>query len=122
MMAVLNRNSVIHAIQEFAAMWNQGDIEAACQVYAGDASFLSVKGLKRGRQQILADYRSNYPNKASMGILIVSLLEVRLSTDMATAIVRWKLQREDKESEEGYGLEVFKVVEGNVCIVQDASF
>ena len=62
-------------LQTQAAAWNRGDLEAFCSVYAADAAFASPSGLTRGRDAVLARYRTKYPDAAARGTLSFAIEE-----------------------------------------------
>ena len=65
-----------------AAAWNRGDLEAFCAVYAADAAFASPTGLTRGRDAVLARYRTKYPDAAARGTLSFAIEETRLAAGL----------------------------------------
>lgn len=61
------------------AAWNQGDVDTFMHGYkdAPDTTFVGST-VRKGYQAILASYRKHYANKAQMGRLTFSDLDVRL--------------------------------------------
>ena len=53
-------------LDEQAAAWSRGDLEAFCAIYADDATFVSPSGLTSGRQAVLERYRKKYVDRAGM--------------------------------------------------------
>ena len=73
--------------------WNGGDLNTFVQSYAADCVFVGST-LVRGRDQVLARYRSKYPDKARMGRLAFSNLEVKqIDTHSATVLGNFHLDR-----------------------------
>ena len=65
------RLEIATLLETQAAAWNRGDLEAFCAVYAEQASFASPTGLTRGREAVLARYRTRYPDAAARGTLVL---------------------------------------------------
>jgi len=89
-------------IKEQQAAWNRGDIDGFMNGYAranrqsGSASttFVSEDSVTRGWQTVRDRYRKKYSDRAKMGTLTFSDLEITpLSLDSAFVIGRWKLKR-----------------------------
>lgn len=104
-------------LSDQAASWSRGDLEAFCAAYAEDVTFVSPSGITRGREQVLARYRSRYPDRAAMGTLTLEVLEVRGlplapvprpgGADVVTAVARWRLSYPDRPELSGQTLLVF---------------
>ncbi|HZA37966.1 MAG TPA: AtzH-like domain-containing protein [Candidatus Baltobacteraceae bacterium] len=76
--------------------WNNGDIDGFMNGYARSAStvFISEGTVRRGWETVRDRYREKYSDRAKMGILTFSDLEITpLSPDSAVALGRWKLKR-----------------------------
>jgi uncharacterized protein (TIGR02246 family) len=114
-------------LEEQAAAWTRGDLEAFCAGYAEDATFVSPGGLTQGRAEVLARYRKRYPDRAAMGALALELLEVRAAPGAGaprsvSAVARWTLSGTERETAAGLTLLVFHREPGGPWrIVQDAS-
>jgi uncharacterized protein (TIGR02246 family) len=111
-----------------AASWNRGDLEAFCAVYAEDALFATAFGLTKGRAEVLARYRTRYPDAAARGTLSFEVLAVdvlapsaRKAADAIAVVARWKIELKDKPPAQG--LTVLNLVRGAAGwrIVHDAS-
>lgn len=80
--------------------WNRGDIPAFMQDYwkSEDLRFASGGKVNRGYQATLDGYLTRYPDKATMGTLSFTDLEIQaMSATDALVFGRWELQRaEDK--------------------------
>lgn len=79
-----------------AAAWNRGDIEGFMAGYwkSERTTFAGAKGVFRGWQALLERYRRDYPDRAAMGTLTFSDLEITvLAPDAALALGRWHLER-----------------------------
>jgi uncharacterized protein (TIGR02246 family) len=89
--------TVLTAQQE---AWNRADVEAFMDGYwrSEDLSFAGSSGVSRGWEGVRARYKKNYPNRAAMGTLEFSGLEVRmLGPDAALVLGKWRLKREKDE-------------------------
>lgn len=86
-MAVLNQQ---------VAHWNAGDIDGYMRGYwnSPDLRFASGGEVQLGWRPTLERYRARYPDRAAMGRLAFSDLDVRLLNE-TTALVfgRWRLER-----------------------------
>jgi ketosteroid isomerase-like protein len=85
--------SVLHAQQD---AWNHGDIDGFMNGYArsGSTTFVSEDALRRGWETVRARYLKKYSDRAKMGRLTFSDLEIMpLDSDSAVVLGRWKLKR-----------------------------
>ena len=85
--------SILHAQQE---AWNRGDIDGFMNGYARSAStvFVSEDSARRGWETVRARYRQKYSDRAKMGTLSFSDIEINLlSSDAAVVLGRWRLER-----------------------------
>jgi ketosteroid isomerase-like protein len=77
--------------------WNQGNVDAFLEGYwrSPDLTFSGSGGIARGWDGVLARYKKNYPDRASMGQLDFSGLEFHfLGSDAALVLGHWRLARE----------------------------
>jgi peptidoglycan-N-acetylglucosamine deacetylase len=137
------RRQIAALLETQAAAWNRGDLEAFCAVYAEQASFASPSGLTRGRDAVLARYRTRYPDAAARGTLGFEVLETELASGLelssfgdvvpsrvhgASVLARWRLTYAGKPEASGLTLLVVRPRPGapegapRWEIVQDASF
>lgn len=89
-----------------AEAWNRGDLEAYMKGYwkSEKLLFVSASGVTRGWQATLERYRQRYPNRAAMGKLVFSDLEITLlGRDAALVLGRWQLQRKRERKAETLG-------------------
>lgn len=78
------------------AAWNRGDIEGFMTGYwkSENTTFAGAKGVSRGWQALLDRYRRDYPDRAAMGALTFSDLEITvLAPDAALVLGHWHLDR-----------------------------
>jgi ketosteroid isomerase-like protein len=76
--------------------WNRGDIEAFMDGYwrSDKTVFVSGDDVTRGWQKVLDRYKAKYSDRAKMGTLTFSEIEITpLSDDSAVALGSWKLKR-----------------------------
>ena len=80
--------------------WNHGDIDAFMNGYwrSEETVFVSGDDVERGWQNVLERYKNKYSDRAKMGTLTFSNLEITpLSNDSAVALGSWKLKRANDE-------------------------
>lgn len=95
-----------------AAAWNRGDLDAFCSVYADDALFVTAGGVTKGREEVLARYRSRYPDAAARGTLSFEVLAVDLlapgsargGPEAIAVVARWRIARPEKPAAAGLTL------------------
>ena len=80
-----------------AKAWNEGDIDAYMAGYMQSDSLRFVSGgnVSYGWETTLKRYKKGYPDKATMGILIFSDIDIKLISDNAALVFgKWELERE----------------------------
>jgi L-asparaginase / beta-aspartyl-peptidase len=80
--------------------WNQGNVDAFLEGYwhSPDLTFSGSGGIARGWDGVLARYKKNYPDRATMGQLGFSGLEFRfLGNDAALVLGHWHLSRSQRD-------------------------
>ena len=110
--------SVLSAQQE---AWNRGDIDRFMNGYARSAStvFVSEDTIRRGWETVRERYRKKYSDRAKMGTLTFSDLEISLlSPDAAVALGRWSLKRPNDQPHGRFTL-IFKRLPEGWRIVHD---
>ena len=91
--AVVQIRSLLRAQQ---AAWNRGDIDGFMTGYArsGSIVFISDHEVRRGWETVRERYKKKYPDRAKMGMLAFSDLEITpLCVDTAVVLGRWQLKR-----------------------------
>lgn len=125
-LAVLGQNSTLAglpkeqiAVEVRAAMtaqqaaWNRGDIDTFTTTYDRDAVFVSGDEITRGSQTILERYKKKYSDRAKMGTLTFSDLEITsLSDNAAVVLGRWSLKRAADEPHGRFTLIFRKTADG----------
>jgi ketosteroid isomerase-like protein len=97
------------------AAWNRGDIDAFMAGYArsGSTIFISQGEVRRGWKAVRTRYRKKYSDRAKMGTLTFSDLDITpLSRDSAVAIGRWQLKRAEDQPYGRFTLIVKRLPEG----------
>lgn len=86
--------------------WNRGDLEAFSRSYKDSPDTLFITNtVNRGFSGLLDAYRHNYPNRAAMGTLAYSGLEVHpLDEHFAVVIGRYNLERGKKDGGNAEGI------------------
>jgi ketosteroid isomerase-like protein len=101
--------------------WNRGDIGAFMNGYARSPStaFISEDEVRRGWETVRDRYRVKYSDRAKMGALNFSEIEVTmLSPDAAVVLGRWRLKRGNDEPHGRFTL-IFKHLPEGWRIVHD---
>src|SRR5881275_943364 len=110
--------AVLSAQQE---AWNRGDVEEFMNGYwrSEETVFVSGDEVTRGWQKVLDRYKRNYSDRAKMGTLTFSNLEITsLSNDSAVALGVWKLKRANDEPHGRFTL-IFRRLPAGWRIVHD---
>ena len=91
--AVSEIQNALHAQQD---AWNRGDIEGFMEGYWRSPKTIFVSGddVTRGWQKVLDRYKAKYSDRAKMGTLEFSDVEITsLDEDAAVALGSWRLKR-----------------------------
>ena len=110
--------SVLRAQQD---AWNRGDIDGFMNGYARSAStvFVSEDTIRRGWETVRERYRKRYSDRAKMGTLAFSDLEIMpLSPDAGVVLGRWSLKRANDQPHGRFTL-IFKRLPEGWRIVHD---
>jgi len=116
--SVAEIQAVLTAQQE---AWNHGDIDAFMNGYGRSAStvFVSEDEVRRGWETVRDRYLTKYSDRAKMGTLSFSDIEVTmLSPDAAAVLGRWRLKRANDEPHGRFTL-IFKRLPEGWRIVHD---
>ena len=108
-------------IREQQEAWNRGDIDGFMNGYARSRStvFVSDDTIRRGWETVRARYRKKYSDRARMGALTFSDLEITLlSPDAAVVLGRWGLKRANDQPHGRFTL-IFKRMPEGWRIVHD---
>ena len=98
--------AVIKVLLAQEKAWNSGNIDSFVQAYKDSPDTLFLSGsINRGYAGMLDSYHRQYPNRAAMGNLGFSELEVHpLDDHFALVIGRYHLERAKKEGGNADGL------------------
>lgn len=120
--AINNENSQAGAAPEIRAVlraqqdaWNRGDVDGFMNGYARGESTVFVSGdeVTRGWQTVRDRYLRKYSDRAKMGTLTFSDLEIEpLGPDSALALGRWELKRADDNPHGRFTLILRRTAEG----------
>lgn len=109
---------VMHGQQE---AWNRGDIDSFMESYWKSDSlvFVGKTAPVYGWETTLNNYKKHYPDKAAMGQLSFTIIQVKvLDATNAFVLGGWQLKRE-KDAPGGYYTLWFRKIKGEWKIVCD---
>jgi len=107
------------AMAEQQAAWNRGDIDTFTKTYDPNAVFVSGDEITRGAATILERYKKKYSDRAKMGTLTFSDLEITpLDENAALVLGRWNLKRANDEPHGRFTL-LFRKTSSGWRIVHD---
>ena len=95
--------------------WNRGDVDEFMKGYARSKStiFVSEDTVTRGWETVRARYKKKYSDRAKMGLLTFSNVEITpLSNDAAVVFGRWKLKRAQDQPHGRFTLIFRKTADG----------
>jgi ketosteroid isomerase-like protein len=111
-------------LQQQAAAWNRGDIESFMSIaYWNNDSlmFIGSKGITYGYAATLANYKTGYPDTASMGKLRFDILQIKpLNKNCYFVVGKWYLQR-SKGNVGGHFTLIWRYINQRWVIVADHS-
>ena len=115
-----DRQVLKRILSEQCDAWNRGDIATFMEAYwkSPDLTFSSGGATTRGWEATRDRYLKRYPDRATMGTLEFSQLEVRMLGDEAALMLgRWQLQREEPDG--GNFSLVWQKIDGIWVIIHD---
>jgi uncharacterized protein (TIGR02246 family) len=98
-------------LNDQVAAWNRGDIDGFMAGYwrSPEMRFASGGSVRQGWQAAHDAYHAGYPNRAAMGTLSFSDLDIEvLSPDRALVFGRWSLGATTRETSDGLFTLVFR--------------
>jgi len=116
-----DRQAILKVMHDQELAWNKGDINGFMQGYWKSDSLLFVgkTAPAYGWQTTLEHYKKTYPDKAAMGQLIFTILQVKvLDATNAFLFGGWQLKRA-KDTPGGYYTLWFRKIKGEWKIVCD---
>ena len=117
--------AIKNVLEQQVAAWNRGDIPQFMAGYwkSDDLEFVNSAGIFQGWQDVLKRYQHSYPNRAAMGKLTFSGLEIHvLCPHTAYVVGRFRLDREkdgQKDHPEGVFTLIFRKFPDGWRIVND---
>jgi len=112
---------VTAVMDEQAAAWNRGNIDAFMSGYWNSSELVFVSGdtVTRGWQPTLDRYKKNYNSREKMGTLKFSDLEIDvISKNAAVVLGSWSLRRSNDNPKGKFTL-IFRRLNGGWRIVHD---
>lgn len=103
--------------------WNRGDVDAFMAGYWENDSlmFIGGSGITYGYQNTLANYKKRYPDKAAMGELTFTLIQVKqFSSEYIHVTGKWHLKRSVGDVGGHFTL-VFRKIANKWLIISDHS-
>lgn len=94
--SAVEETAIRKALEQGAAAWNRGDLDAFMAGYEDSPETLYVEstGITAGYRQIGDRYRKKYPSRQAMGILRMTGVQIRmLGSGYALAIGKWNVAR-----------------------------
>jgi ketosteroid isomerase-like protein len=116
-----DRQAILKVMHDQELAWNKGDINGFMQGYWKSDSLLFVgkTAPAYGWQTTLAHYKKTYPDRAAMGQLKFTILQVKvLDATNAFLMGGWRLKRA-KDAPGGYYTLWFRKIKGEWKIVCD---
>ncbi|MBI2929939.1 MAG: DUF4440 domain-containing protein [Verrucomicrobia bacterium] len=116
-----SETAILAVLEQQAKDWNEGSIEKFMRGYSRSETtrFASGGNVRLGWQAVLDRYQQTYGDRAAMGTLTFSDIDIRvLSADAALAFGRWHLKR-DKDEPSGLFTLLFRKTADGWRIVHD---
>jgi len=117
--------SIQQVLQNQQQAWNEGDIEGFMMGYwqSDSLTFIGKKGITRGWQASLDNYKKSYPDKVSMGELQFNIVAIKLlSKTNAFVVGKWHLKRQENKGDlQGHFTLLFKKINNVWLIISDHS-
>ena len=113
--------SIKSVLSEQEKAWNRGDIESFMEGYwkNENLSFIGSKGVTKGWDATLANYKRGYPDKSAMGILHFDIIELTSLNEAAAYMIgKYTLTRES-DSPSGYFNLLWRKFDGKWVICSD---
>ncbi len=104
------------------AAWNRGDIDGFMDGYwkSPEMRFASGGNIRQGWQAARDAYHAGYPDRAAMGTLTFSDLDIQvLSPDRALVFGRWALAATTRDTSDGLFTLVFQRFDDGWRVVHD---
>jgi len=115
------KTAILQVMTTQQAAWNRGDLEGYMQGYwkSDSLRFASGGTVKYGWETTLQGYKRGYPDRAAIGRLTFSDMDVTfMAPDAAIVFGRWALERKNDAPHGLYTL-LFRKRDKGWCIVAD---
>lgn len=89
-------DDIVQLLKGQEEAWNRGDLDAYMQGYWQNEQLMLISNgkFRNGRDETLAAYKKNYPDKESLGELKFTIKEIKMLSNYAAMVVgRWDLKR-----------------------------
>ena len=107
-----NAQAIKNVLAQQVAAWNRGDIPAFMDGYwkSDDLEFVNAAGIFQGWQDVLKRYQHSYPDRAAMGHLTFSGVEIHaLCANAGFVVGHFRLDRE-KDGQTDHPQGVFTLI------------
>lgn len=114
------RSDITAVLERQAAAWNGGDVEGFMEGYwnSPELSFSSGGKVTRGYESTLQQFRTRYPDRAAMGQLTFTDLEITpLGRDAALVLGRYRV--ESNQSSSGAFSLTMRRIDGAWLVIHD---
>lgn len=114
-------SEVVALLQQQAADWNRGDIDAFMEGYwkSDELVFIGSRGPTFGWQKTLENYKKGYPDLSAMGKLSFDLISVTQQSKKVVSVVgKFTLEREHDQPT-GHFLLLVKKIKGTWKVIAD---
>ncbi len=123
--AVPDKQQIMQVLSVQQTAWNDGNLDGFMAGYwkSDSLMFIGKKGVTKGWQPTLDNYKKSYPDKASMGTLQFDIISVEIISNKSAYVVgKWHLKREASKGDlEGHFTLLFKKIDSRWVIVSDHS-
>ncbi len=118
-----DKTAILQVMKEQEKAWSQNDLEGFMQGYwkSDSLKFYGSKGITKGWQQTLDNYKKGYPTKDHSGTLTFEVDDISpIETNSYWVMGRYYLKRKVGDAN-GNFLIIFKEIDGEWKIVADMS-
>ena len=117
-----DQETIITIMKAQEDAWNNGDLDQFMAAYlqSDDLSFIGKKGITRGWDKTLENYKKGYPDRKTMGTLEFDNIEFIDLKDHYYVLGKWNLYRESDTLSGHYSL-LWKNLNGQWLIIKDHS-
>ena len=119
-----DRQTILGILDRQTRDWNAGNVAGFMRGYweSDSLMYIGKSGVRYGYQTTLANYKKNYPDRASMGTLKFDILNVKFpAPDVAFVVGKWHLTRPEKGDVGGHYTLLWRKIRGAWVIVADHS-